>query len=53
MRWWGSGRRRRVAPLAALARYPVLLGTGPEAIAGSTRLKAATTKPVTWVSGLT
>jgi N-acetylmuramic acid 6-phosphate etherase len=30
------------APLAALARHPVLLDTGPEAIAGSTRLKAAT-----------
>jgi len=30
------------APLAALAEHPVLVDTGPEAIAGSTRLKAAT-----------
>ncbi len=30
------------APLAALADYRLLVGTGPEAIAGSTRLKAAT-----------
>ncbi len=30
------------APLAALADYRVLVDTGPEAIAGSTRLKAAT-----------
>jgi len=30
------------APLAALAQHPVLVDTGPEAIAGSTRLKAAT-----------
>ena len=30
------------APLAALAQHPVLMDTGPEAIAGSTRLKAAT-----------
>jgi N-acetylmuramic acid 6-phosphate etherase len=30
------------APLAALAQYCVLPDTGPEAIAGSTRLKAAT-----------
>lgn len=30
------------APLAALADYSVLVDTGPEAIAGSTRLKAAT-----------
>jgi N-acetylmuramic acid 6-phosphate etherase len=30
------------APLAALAQHPVLIDTGPEAIAGSTRLKAAT-----------
>ena len=30
------------APLAALAQYAVLVDTGPEAIAGSTRLKAAT-----------
>jgi N-acetylmuramic acid 6-phosphate etherase len=30
------------APLAALAEYRVLVDTGPEAIAGSTRLKAAT-----------
>jgi N-acetylmuramic acid 6-phosphate etherase len=30
------------APLAALAHHPVLTDTGPEAIAGSTRLKAAT-----------
>jgi len=30
------------APLAALARRSVLVDTGPEAIAGSTRLKAAT-----------
>jgi N-acetylmuramic acid 6-phosphate etherase len=31
-----------VAPLAALAEHRVLVDTGPEAIAGSTRLKAAT-----------
>lgn len=31
-----------VAPLAALADYVVVADTGPEAIAGSTRLKAAT-----------
>jgi N-acetylmuramic acid 6-phosphate etherase len=31
-----------VAPLAVLAQHPVLVDTGPEAIAGSTRLKAAT-----------
>jgi N-acetylmuramic acid 6-phosphate etherase len=31
-----------VAPLAALAQHDVLVDTGPEAIAGSTRLKAAT-----------
>jgi N-acetylmuramic acid 6-phosphate etherase len=30
------------APLAALAHHAVLVDTGPEAIAGSTRLKAAT-----------
>jgi N-acetylmuramic acid 6-phosphate etherase len=30
------------APLAALAEHAVLVDTGPEAIAGSTRLKAAT-----------
>jgi N-acetylmuramic acid 6-phosphate etherase len=30
------------APLAALAQHGVLVDTGPEAIAGSTRLKAAT-----------
>jgi N-acetylmuramic acid 6-phosphate etherase len=30
------------APLAALARHGVIVDTGPEAIAGSTRLKAAT-----------
>ena len=30
------------APLAALAQHDVLVDTGPEAIAGSTRLKAAT-----------
>jgi N-acetylmuramic acid 6-phosphate etherase len=30
------------APLAALAQHSVLVDTGPEAIAGSTRLKAAT-----------
>jgi N-acetylmuramic acid 6-phosphate etherase len=30
------------APLAALAHHDVLVDTGPEAIAGSTRLKAAT-----------
>jgi N-acetylmuramic acid 6-phosphate etherase len=30
------------APLAALAEHPLLVDTGPEAIAGSTRLKAAT-----------
>jgi N-acetylmuramic acid 6-phosphate etherase len=30
------------APLAPLAQHPVLMDTGPEAIAGSTRLKAAT-----------
>jgi N-acetylmuramic acid 6-phosphate etherase len=30
------------APLAVLAQHPVLIDTGPEAIAGSTRLKAAT-----------
>ncbi len=30
------------APLAALAQHRVLIDTGPEAIAGSTRLKAAT-----------
>ena len=30
------------APLAGLADYPLLVATGPEAIAGSTRLKAAT-----------
>jgi N-acetylmuramic acid 6-phosphate etherase len=30
------------APLAALAQHRVLVDTGPEAIAGSTRLKAAT-----------
>lgn len=30
------------APLAAVADHPLLVDTGPEAIAGSTRLKAAT-----------
>jgi N-acetylmuramic acid 6-phosphate etherase len=34
------------APLAALAQYCVLPDTGPEAIAGSTRLKAATAQKI-------
>lgn len=47
MRWPDDRHRLRAgSPLAALAALPILLDVGPEALRGSTRLKAGTAQKI-------